>query len=137
MSYRPTHTCKNPICRTFATPQLQRFRHDEGRGDVTCVNCGRVAEDRTPHQTEEKLTFAESDVSKSRTQAVNEYTEDISTTVAETRSSDPLVAHGNAILARRTKVQFLWEISTSDSSVGTRSKNEGVVASQKINQRIC
>jgi transcription initiation factor TFIIIB Brf1 subunit/transcription initiation factor TFIIB len=95
--------CTNPNCGATTG-----FRQDDARGEISCGRCGRVAMDKMMYEGEEKITFAESEENHSRTQQVSEYTDDLSTTVADGgggMSSDPSLAAGKAILMRQTKAQ--------------------------------
>lgn len=61
-----------------------------------CKSCGRVAVTQLMNEAEEKINYAESETNHSRTQAVDNYTESMGTTLT-----------GDDSLARLTKVSPL------------------------------
>jgi len=88
------------------------FILDEARGEIVCRHCGRVAISKIQNESEEKITYAESDVNHARTSAVDNYTENMGTTIA---GDDPM---SRLTKAQDPKTKALLEAKKSITHYG-------------------
>jgi len=106
--------CKNPTCRA-----TKGFVEDIKTGDLVCLNCGRVLEEKLIDQGADWRNF---DDNKDKSHAVvsNNLIESMSTTIAEEKGSGSRLSVAQRSIAMESSERAIMEVSSKINEIGAR-----------------